>query len=75
MLLQGKVQEMEQRTEALLRENQELRDSCAGLQKLSSRRQAELKRQQLQMLVRGAHGVVGVWIVVSDSVLLSVGIH
>ncbi|KAL6034086.1 hypothetical protein STEG23_007956, partial [Scotinomys teguina] len=42
----GKVEEIEQRNEELLRENQELKDSCASLQKQHSEAQAELQRKQ-----------------------------
>lgn len=42
----GKVEEIEQHNEELLRENQELRDSCASLQKQHSDAQAELERKQ-----------------------------
>ncbi|XP_052613642.1 calcium-binding and coiled-coil domain-containing protein 2 isoform X1 [Peromyscus californicus insignis] len=42
----GKVEEIEQHNEELLRENQELKDSCASLQKQHSDAQAELERKQ-----------------------------
>ncbi|CAH6775963.1 Calcoco2 [Phodopus roborovskii] len=42
----GKVEEIEQHNEELLLENQELKDSCASLQKQNSDVQAELQRKQ-----------------------------
>ncbi|XP_007642656.1 calcium-binding and coiled-coil domain-containing protein 2 isoform X2 [Cricetulus griseus] len=42
----GKVEEIEQHNKELLRENQELKDSCASLQKQNSDLQAELQRKQ-----------------------------
>ncbi|XP_075797905.1 calcium-binding and coiled-coil domain-containing protein 2 [Microtus pennsylvanicus] len=43
---QGKVEEMEQRTEELLRENQELKENCASLRQQKSDVRAELEREQ-----------------------------
>ncbi|CAO2644989.1 Calcium-binding and coiled-coil domain-containing protein 2, partial [Lemmus lemmus] len=37
---------MEQRTEELLRENQQLKENCASLQQQNSEVQAELQREQ-----------------------------
>lgn len=42
----GKVEEIEQHNEELLQENQELKDSCASLQKQNSDAQAELQSKQ-----------------------------
>ncbi|KAM4859942.1 calcium-binding and coiled-coil domain-containing protein 2-like [Thomomys bottae] len=42
----GKVEEIEQHNKELCEENQELKDSCATLQKQNSDMQAELKRKQ-----------------------------
>ncbi|CAO2644988.1 hypothetical protein LEMLEM_LOCUS27291, partial [Lemmus lemmus] len=52
---QKKVQEMEQRIEKLLRENQQLKYRCASLHQPNSEAdaQAELQRMKVQMLARG----------------------
>ncbi|KAL1775731.1 calcium-binding and coiled-coil domain-containing protein 2 isoform X1, partial [Sigmodon hispidus] len=42
----GRVEEMEQQNEQLLQENQQLKDSCANLQKQNSDGLAELQRKQ-----------------------------
>ncbi|EGW13530.1 Calcium-binding and coiled-coil domain-containing protein 2 [Cricetulus griseus] len=42
----GKVEEIKQHNEELLRENQELKDSCTSLWKQKSDAQAELQRKQ-----------------------------
>ena len=55
--LQEKVEEMEQRTEELLRENQELKENCASLHQQNTDVQAELQREQVQMLARGELGI------------------
>lgn len=46
--MQEKEEEMEQRTGKLLRENQQLKENCTDAQ-------AELQREQVQMLVRSEH--------------------
>ncbi|XP_008836515.1 calcium-binding and coiled-coil domain-containing protein 2 isoform X1 [Nannospalax galili] len=45
----GKVEEIEQHNQELCRENQELKDSCASLQKQNSDIQAELQRKQEEL--------------------------
>ncbi|XP_048221266.1 calcium-binding and coiled-coil domain-containing protein 2 isoform X2 [Perognathus longimembris pacificus] len=45
----GKVEEIEQHNVELCKENQELKDSCATLQKENSDMQAELKRKQEEL--------------------------
>ena len=57
-LLQGKVEDMEQRTQELLQENQELKEHCASLRQQNTEAQAELQREQVQMLVRGELGIM-----------------
>lgn len=59
--MQEKEEEMEQRTGKLLRENQQLKENCTDAQ-------AELQREQVQMLVRSEHEDV-----VFVPVLFSVG--
>ncbi|KAF6092670.1 calcium binding and coiled-coil domain 2 [Phyllostomus discolor] len=46
---QGEVEEIEQHNNELCRENQELRDSCASLQKQNSDLQAELRKKQEEL--------------------------
>jgi hypothetical protein len=45
----GKVEEIEQHNKELCKENQELKDSCASLQKQNSDLQAELQRKQEEL--------------------------
>ncbi|XP_012893418.1 PREDICTED: calcium-binding and coiled-coil domain-containing protein 2 [Dipodomys ordii] len=45
----GKVEEIEQHNKELCKENQELKDSCATLQKQNSDMQADLKRKQEEL--------------------------
>uniref|UniRef100_A0A8C9DRI9 Calcium-binding and coiled-coil domain-containing protein 2 n=1 Tax=Prolemur simus TaxID=1328070 RepID=A0A8C9DRI9_PROSS len=46
---QGEVEEIEQQNKELCKENQELKDSCASLQKQNSDMQAELQRKQEEL--------------------------
>nr|XP_045015523.1 calcium-binding and coiled-coil domain-containing protein 2 [Jaculus jaculus]XP_045015524.1 calcium-binding and coiled-coil domain-containing protein 2 [Jaculus jaculus] len=46
---EAKVEEIEERNKELCRENQDLKDSCASLQKQSSDMQAELQRKQEEL--------------------------
>ena len=55
---QEKVEEMEQHTAELLRENQELKESCASLHQQNTDVQAELQIEQVQMLARGELGIM-----------------
>ncbi|XP_055983119.1 calcium-binding and coiled-coil domain-containing protein 2 [Sorex fumeus] len=53
---QGEVEEIEQKNKELRKENQELKDSCASLQKQNSDQQAELQKKQDELeALKGAN--------------------
>uniref|UniRef100_A0A8C7AFI7 Calcium-binding and coiled-coil domain-containing protein 2 n=1 Tax=Neovison vison TaxID=452646 RepID=A0A8C7AFI7_NEOVI len=49
---QGEVEEIEQHNKELRKENQELKDSCVGLQQQNSDMQAELHKKEVWLLVK-----------------------